>query len=104
MRMYLATVDMDCDGASTAIWRVNLPAGLEDADACRRAVELGQIDHLYPNDPSEWFTIAPGTLAFHIAEQAFVKIDAMRGRHSTLKHYASMSGNIFARSNRAITA
>jgi hypothetical protein len=82
MRRFIANVEPDCDGIFTSVYRVDIPAGLEDADAMRKAVELGQVEPV--RDPSEWFTVPS-----HLEERAAEVVGRYPSKYGTCK------GNLF---------
>lgn len=84
MLQFIAMVDMDCDGPTTYVYRIDVPAGLEDKEAMLKAIELGQF-RFRVSDPSEWFTVP---------ENLHALIRQHMGWGSD-KNYCSIEGNIF---------
>lgn len=89
MRQFLASVDYDCDGKYTDVFRVDLPEGMTDDVACKKAIELDQMPSV--SDPSEWFTVPADK-----EDRVLLIFNGFpANRHESIRNYAHIKGDIF---------
>ena len=84
MLQFLASVDFDCDGPMTRVYRVDVPSYMQDDESMIFALEHDQV-RFGISDPTEWFTV-PTRLHDMIRDKLGYGSD---------KQYCTFNGNIF---------